>query len=244
MISFSVFRHRFTPLLAAALFLMPAIPAAAHDQGSVSISGRGEVSAPPDLVTITMGVVSQAETAAEALSQNNAQLSGVFAVLDAEEIDELDRQTNGLSVQPNWIYPRDNSDKTPPYIASYTVSNTLRVRIRDLDRLGEILDALVRDGANQFQGLSFGVTDPAPLLEQARKAAAADALAKAQLYADALGIALGDVKSLSENGQVAPPPTMMRAEAMILAEVAPSVPVATGQVSFTSTVHITWAIDQ
>ena len=236
-----------TPLLTAAIMAvaMTGLPgiAAAHDQGTLSISGTAQVSAVPDLATISMGVVSQAPTAAQALAQNNAQLAGVLAVLDANGIEDRDRQTSGLSVQPNWVYPRQNDGNTPPRITGYTVSNQLSVRIRNLDRLGAILDAVVRDGANQYQGLSFGVTDPAPLIDAARQAAAADALRKAQLYAQALGVALGDIQSFSESGGT-PQPMMMRAEAMMVADAPGSVPVANGEVSFSSTVNITWTLDQ
>ena len=231
------------PALAAGFLHSAPMMAQAHDQGTLSISGRGEVSATPDMATITMGVVSQAKTAAEALADNNARLSGVFSVLDDAGVEDRDRQTSGLSVQPNWFHPRNSDAENPPRITGYTVSNRLMVRIRDLDKLGEILDAVVRDGANQFQGLSFGVTDPAPLIEAARKAAVADALNKANLYTDALGISLGDIQNLSESGG-APQPMMMRAEAMIMADAAPSVPVASGEVSFSSMVNITWALDQ
>lgn len=246
MISFSVFRQRFTPLLAAALFLAPAIPAVAHEQGIITMTGRGEVSATPDLATIEVGVSTHAKTVAEAISENNAQVAGVFEVLDKAGIDELDRQTEGFNVREQRVYPSDDNDLEEPQIVGYNVSNDLSVRIHDLDRLGEILGALGQNGANNFQGIKFGVSNRVPLELQARKAAAADALAKAQLYADALGITLGDIKSVSENGPVTSSSgfDIPVIEAPVIVEGSSSVPLATGQVNFSSTIHITWAIDQ
>jgi len=233
----------FVSFLVAMVGVGAAKPAPADEQGTLSITGRAEVTATPDLATITMGVVSQAKTAAEALSDNNDRLAGVFAVLSAAGIEDQDRQTSGLTVQPNWVYPSSNVANRPPRITGYTVSNRLTVRIRDLERLGEILDAVVRDGANKFEGLRFSVIDPGPLLEQARKAAAADALRTAQLYAEALGIGLGPVRRIAENDREAQP-MMIRAEAMRAADRAQNVPVASGEVRYSSTVNITWLLEQ
>ena len=211
--------------------------------GTLSLSGEGEVRAAPDQATLTLGVVTQGATAADALAENTTRLTGVFAVLDAAGIDGTDRQTSGLSIQPFWDSPR-GSNPPPPRIIGYTVSNTVTIRVRDLGRLGAVLDAVVRDGANSFQGLSFGLSDPGPMLDAARRAAVADARRKATLYAEALEVELGPVLSVTESGRMAPP-MMMRAEAAIaMASDAMPVPISEGQVTVSAEVSITWALDQ
>ncbi len=210
--------------------------------GTLALSGQGEVRAAPDQATITLGVVTQADSAAEALSENTARLTQVFAVLDGAGIAEKDRQTSGFSINPIWERQRSGSDE-PPRIVGHTVTNTVTVLVRDLDSLGGVLDAVVREGGNRFQGLSFGVSDPAPHLAAARRAAVADARAKADLYADALSVELGPILSVSESGGMRP--VMMRAEAaMAMSADAMPVPIAEGEVSFSANVSITWALDQ
>lgn len=210
--------------------------------GTLILNGLGEVSAAPDQVTITMGVVTQGDTAAEALAENTERLSAVFDVLDSAGIDGRDRQTSGLSINPIWERERGNNPP-PPKIVGYTVSNNVSVRVRDLGNLGAVLDAVVRDGANNFQGLSFGVENAQPLQDEARKAAVADALRKAELYAEAMGVELGPIRSIGESGSA--PPMMMRAEAaMAFAADAAPVPIAGGEVTFRANVSITWELDQ
>lgn len=210
--------------------------------GTLVLDGLGEVSAAPDQATITMGVVTQGDTAAEALAENTERLSAVFGVLDSAGIDGRDRQTSGLSINPIWERQRGDNPP-PPKIVGYTVSNNVSVRVRELDNLGAVLDAVVRDGANNFQGLSFGVEDAQPLQDEAREAAVADALRKAELYAQALGVELGAIRSISEIGSVQP--MMIRAEAArAFASDASPVPIAEGEVTFRSNVSITWELDQ
>jgi hypothetical protein len=118
------------------------------------------------------------------------------------------------------------------------VSNQVTARVRELDRLGAILDALVSAGANSINGPSFDLADPDQLLGEARDAAVADALAKAKRYAAAAGVQLGKIIAIEEGGVFAPPRPMMRAEAM-----AADVPIEPGQTELSASVTITFALD-
>jgi uncharacterized protein YggE len=119
-------------------------------------------------------------------------------------------------------------------------SNVVTIRARDLDRLGALLDAVVTTGANQLNSLTFGLSDPQPATDEARKRAVADARARAALYAEAAGVALGPILSITEGGGYQPPQPMYRRELAMDA----GVPVAGGEVSVSASVTITYAIGE
>ncbi|WP_374622108.1 SIMPL domain-containing protein [Devosia sp.] len=228
-------------LLAAGL----ATPALAADEATVSINGVGEVTAAPDTALVTSGVTTQGATAREALDANTAAMAQLIDTLKAAGIEERDIQTSGFSVNPNYVYSdaRDaNGYSLPPRINGYVVSNTVNVRVRDLGKLGTMLDQAVTVGANTINGVSFSVADPSALYEAARKAAFADAKQKAELYAAAAGEELAGVRTISEQQSYGQPePYMMKTMAADIAS-AP-VPVAGGELSFVINVQVTWAFE-
>jgi len=169
--------------------------------GTISIEGRGEVAAAPDMAMVNSGVTTQGATAREALDANTAAMADLIAALKGSGIADRDIQTSGFSVNPNYVYSdeRDANGYTmPPKINGYQVSNTVTIKVRDLDQLGAILDQSVTVGANTVNGVSFSVADPSALYNKAREAAFADATAKAELYAGAAGSALDEIVSISE----------------------------------------------
>jgi uncharacterized protein len=202
----------------------------------IVVTGEGRVEARPDMATISLGVATEAETAAEAMAANSANMAEVLARLRETGIEERDLQTSGLSLGPRWDYGGGTRE---PCLTGFSATNTLTVRVRELDALGGILDQSVRDGANTFNGLSFGLTEPQPVLDEARRRAVADARRKAELYAEAAGVTLGPILMLTESGAIAPPQPMMR---MAAAEMADAVPVAEGEVSIEARVSITWRL--
>ena len=206
---------------------------AAETGPTITVTGRGEVAAAPDMATITLGVTSQARTAAEAMDKTSAATAAILKELEAAGIAARDMQTSDLSLDPVWSNRASNG--AAPRIEGFTARNTLRVRVRDLDRLGAVLDDVLRVGANSFQGLSFGLQQPEPLADQARAEAVADAQRKAALMAEAAGMALGPVLSISEAGGAAPVPVMMEAARA-------AIPVAAGEVSQTATVTMVFAL--
>ena len=215
--------------------------------GSMQITGHGEVMAAPDTAIVTSGVTSQGATAKEALAANNADMQKLIDTLKAAGIDAVDIQTSGFSVSPNYVYSdaRDaNGYQLPPKIVGYTVYNGVTVVVRDLASLGAVLDQAVTVGANQISGVSFSVDDPKELYNEARKAAFADAREKAELYADAAGVELGALSLVSEvTGYNQPPqPMLYKAEAAAMDRSV--VPVEVGQLTFSIDVNVSWDLEQ
>jgi uncharacterized protein len=231
--------------LLSALALTAALCATPALAGQVSISGTGEVAAAPDMAFVNSGVTSQGATAAEALAANTAAMNELIATLKAAGIEARDIQTSGFSVSPNYVYSdaRDaNGYQLPPKVSGYQVYNTVNVRVRDLATLGAVLDKAVTVGANTINGVSFSVADPAPLFDQARKLAFANAKQKAELYAEVAGEKLGDIESISESQSYnQPQPQMMRAVADSAAS-AP-VPIESGELSFSIDVQVAWDLE-
>lgn len=209
---------------------------AASVDRQITITGTGVIAAVPDMATLQLGIVTQGLSGKDALGENSKQMARVIADLAAAGIEERDIQTTGLSLQPDW--DRRNDRNEPMRIVGYTARNGVTIRVRDLDILGDVLDDVVGSGANQFNGLSFGVINPAPLQDQARVLAVKNAAARAELLVTAAGAKLGDVLSISEQGAIRP--QMMRSMAMDLAE--SSVPVAAGEVDLQANVTITYEI--
>ena len=229
-------------LISTILFVsLVAMPLAADEhtlQRTISVTGQGKATAPPDMATIQTGVVSSAVTAKEALAANNRAMEQVMKVLLDKNIKEQDIQTSGFQVHPE--YRRGPRGSQTNEITSYRVSNQVRVRVRNLPRLGEILDALVGAGSNQVSGVSFGIADPRAITNEARKNAVDDARGRANLYAAATDVRVGKVISISEQAGVMPRP-QYAARAM-MAE-ASSVPVATGEQEVSATIHVVYALE-
>lgn len=214
-------------------------PAPAQSPGpSLSVTGTGEVAAAPDMATITLGVTSQAKSARAAMDETSARVAAILGALRAAGIEGRDLQTRNLSLQPVWRN-RAASLSGSPEIDGFVASNTVMVRVRALDRLGSVLDRVLAQGANSFQGLQFGLQEPGPAMDAARRDAVAEAMRKARLYAEAAGLELGPVLSLSESGGVAPRPLLMEA-----ARMSADVPVEGGEVSVRASVTMVFAIGQ
>jgi len=230
---------RMFPVLATAIVL--ALPAAAETvPATIAVTGEGKVDMAPDMAMLSLGVTSQADTAAAALKANSDGLSGALDRLKAAGVEDRDIQTSGLSLHPNIDY---SSSGREPQVRGYTASNMLTVRLRDLSVLGQTLDAVVTEGANTLNGLSFGLQNPDEATDEARRRAVADAAHKAALYAEAAGVTLGRIVTISEQGNYGGPQPMMMAEARF-AKDAGSVPVASGEISIGATISVVYEIAQ
>jgi uncharacterized protein len=226
----------FRRLTLAAILMAPTLtPALAADR-TITMTGHGEVRSSPDMVSVTAGVTTSAATAAAALAANTARMKTVFAALEklGVGVAEKNIQTVNFSVSPQYA----NGNNEPPRLTGYQVNNEVSVRLDDVAKLGGALDALVSAGANQMNGISFDIREPAPLLEKARTGAVADAQLRAQTYAKAAGVTLGAILSVSEGGGEVRPLRM--AAPMVFA--AKAVPVATGEQSVTADVSMVWEI--
>lgn len=224
---------------ATAALLFGATPVIAEDAPpTIAVTGTGSVSAPPDIATVMTGVETFADTAAEALDQNSALMARVFETLTGAGVAEKDIQTSGLSVAPRYT---DRKTRLGYEVAGYQVRNSVHVVVRDLGALGAALDSIVTSGANRIDSVSFGFAEPGDMRNEARRMAVVDARAKAALYAEAAGVALGDVMSITEGGgPIGPQPAMM----MNMARAAEAVPIAVGESSLSASVRIVWALAQ
>ena len=217
-------------LLAA--FAMTAAPATALAQAApasdgtlLSVSSRAEARKAPDIATFSAGVVTQAADGNAALRQNAEQMNRVLAAIKAAGVADKDVQTSGISLNPQYRY----EENQPPRITGSQASNTVNVKLREVAKMGKVLDALVASGANQVNGPSFGIDDPEPLYDRARLDALKAARARAETYAGALGVRVRRIVSISEGGAAMPSP--MPRMAMMKAEAYDSTPVAAGESS-------------
>ncbi|MGY6532996.1 SIMPL domain-containing protein [Glycocaulis sp.] len=213
---------------------------AASNEGRLSLSATGEVRLTPDMASVTAGAVTRADTASEALAANARQMSRVFRALEQAGIARRDIQTSNLSVSPVYA-PYDSSRGSDQRIIGYEATNTVRVTVRDLDRLGRTIDALVNAGGNRLQGVNFAHSDPAEARDEARRRAVAELNRLRGLYAEAAGISTGRMLSLSESAGHQPyPGAFLRAEA-VSADV--STEVAPGEITISVQVDAVWAIE-
>lgn len=223
-------------LLAAAFAVFSHVPVSADDQKRViTVIGQGEVSAEPDMATVTVGVTHQDRDAEEAMLRASRGAAQVLGQLQELGIEGRDMQTSTVSLSPVWS--NRNSSTDPARITGFVANISVTMRVRDLPILGMVLDAVVSDGANQLGGIQFGFQDPDPLMEQARRAAVADGRAKATVLADAAGVKLGSLQSLSEQGGARPQPMMMEMAARDA-----SVPIAAGELNLNASVSMVYQI--
>ena len=205
---------------------------------TITVTGAGEASAVPDMAVISIGVRTQAATAGAALRQNSAAMRATLDTLDDLGVAERDIQTSGLSLNPRYDYERNRSN---PPIIGYTASNNVTVKLRDLDKTGEIIDQTVQSGANSLGGISFTFSDSKPLYDAARKDAVKAGAAKAALLTDAAGVNLGRLLTISDGHIAAPSPRMLVTGARLDAEAA--VPVAAGESTVRANVTLIYEIN-
>lgn len=225
-------------LLAAALMLSMSAGAAAASEAAalrqITVNGESTLQVAPELATITLGVTEEAEEAAAAMAAVSEAMGGVIARLKESGIAGADMQTRQIAMHPVWSQDRSYDSGGRREITGFQASNTLMVRVRDLDRLGPVLDTVLTAGANQFQGLTFGVEDPSAVTDRIRGEAVKDAIRKAQQLAEAAGMELGPVRTITEHGSGGGPRPMM---AMDMAR-SESMPVEAGELTFTHNVSV------
>jgi len=222
--------------------------AAAEDatprQPLIIVSGEGQAAVAPDMAVVTLSVIKQSKTAQDALDQDNKAMGAVLATLKNGGIAERDLQTSGFAIQPQYNYPAaNNGQQPPPELVGYQVSNGLTVRIRDLNKLGGIIDQAVGLGINQGSDIQFVNEKPDAALEAARKDAMANAAAKARTLAEAAGVKVGKVIEITENSVRSAPQPMMRATLMKQASDG-TMPIQGGENSYNVTVNVTYALEQ
>lgn len=191
----------------AALPAVGAAPAPANMR-TINVSGQGLTYITPDVAYVYIGVHSQSESVADALTENNNQAAAVSAALKGMGVDEKDIQTTNFNVYPMQQYgPMGEVTGVV-----YSVDNTVYVTVRDLDQLGKLLDTVVKSGANSINGISFDVLEKEEAVAEARKLAIENAKSQAAEIAAATGATLGEIISISINA--AGPPSIYDARGM------------------------------
>ncbi|HEX8485502.1 SIMPL domain-containing protein [Sphingomonas sp.] len=214
---------KITQAIATAALTAVAAPVAGQDaipgvvpmiqaSGTVlDVSARGNTTRVPDQATIRAGVVTQAPTAAAALSDNAARMARVLAALKRTGIAARDVGTAQVGLAPQYRYVENQ----PPVVTGYQATNSVAIRFRDVAKSGAILDTLVAEGANQIDGPNLAIANPDAALDEARTDAVARARARAELYAKAAGLRIARIVSIAEAGEnagdPAPPMAFMRA---------------------------------
>ena len=208
----------------------------------IRVAAEGEASIAPDMALLSLAVMRTAKTADAALAANNAAMKEVLASLRTSGIADRDVQTSNFSIQPQYRQeqPKDGS-MPPPQVVGYEVSNMVSVRVRDLSKLGGLIDSSVKLGVNQGGQISFTNDKPDAVLADARKAAVADALARAKTLSEAAGVKLGRVVEISEGSPMTMPAPVMRMS--MAKEMSDAAPIASGENSYSVTVNVTFAID-
>ncbi len=207
------------------------LPAQAADK-LVTVTGEATVSVAPDAAAIRIGVSSSGKSAREASDANARQMTAVLAAIKEAGVAGRDVQTSRLALQPQY----DQSKTGTARLLGFQVTNQLAVKIRDIDKLPSFLDRAIAAGANEMSGIEFIVSDQSKLLDQARDDAIADARRKAELYARAAGVKVGQVVGIVEEGSG--PPQRPMAQAMR----AGAGPVAPGEQTLRATVTVSYAI--
>jgi uncharacterized protein YggE len=164
-------------------------------QTGLTVNGRGEISLAPDVAYVTIGVHTQASDVAAAVGQNADQVASVMAALADMGVAQEDMQTSNFS-----LYTGDEYDPSSGMLTgnkTYTVDNTVNVTVRDLANMGQLLDGAISAGANSIWGVTFDVDDKSAAADEARDLALEEAIAEAQALAEAAGVSLGDILTIS-----------------------------------------------
>lgn len=231
-------------ILTLALLVTSCAPAQSgvnnEPQRSLNVNATGSVQVQPDIAVINIGVSSRNEDVTQALDENTASANAIRQTLVELGVAEEDIQTSNFNVYPQ---QQQNMPVTPDEPAQsqtvFVVQNTVTITVRQLDSLGEILAAVVGEGANTINGINFSLEDPSGAIAEARQKAIADAEEQAQAIADAAGVKLGEITAININDSGAPTP---RASVAMEQAAGSSVPISGGTLTVQVTANITYGI--
>jgi uncharacterized protein YggE len=202
---------------------------------TVTVTGTGMLTLTPDIAYIYIGVHTENASASQAVADNNTQAQAVMTTIKGFGVEDKDIKTTNFSIYPQQQY--DTTGKRTGVL--YAVDNTVYVTVRDLTKLGDLLDATVKAGANNINSIQFDVADKTEALAQARQAAVQNARKQADELTIASGVKLGDVQTISYADSTPPVPVpFARADNLAAA----SVPVSAGSMQISTTVTIVYAI--
>lgn len=205
---------------------------------TIHVSGSGRVSARPDIAVVRLGVQTEAEAAAEALSTNSRQMQALIDVMSESGIAQEDIQTQTVRVSPRYEDVPERPGQRE--LVGYTATNIVEVFVRDIDGVGEILDAAVQAGGNRIEDIRFEVSEPSAYLDQAREAAWNDAEHKAKQLASLAGAELDMVLTINESG-ASPQPAV---EQFARVETAAAVPIEAGSQTIVVNLQVSWSLKE
>ncbi len=236
----------------AAGLLAAAAPALAHEEDngdhvvpSLTVQGDAQVQAAPDEATVRLGVVAQAATAKDAQGEVSRVAGAVLAAIGRLGVPRERIQTSELQLFPVYSEapPRPESAlEREPRIVGYRASNVVSVRLAELDKVGPVVDAGLGAGANQVEGVSFGLRSDLAARQQALREAAVEARRKADAMAEALGVDIVELLEAVEGGVQVVRPRFAAARMAMEAMDASATPVAPGQISVDASVSLTFRI--
>ena len=203
----------------------------------LNVTGIGTVNIQPDIARVSIGVQTQSNDAGEALAENTSNANAIREVLVGKGVADGDIQTSNFSIYQTVDYYDYNPEERSENQKTFVVQNTVSVTIRDLSLLGEVLEAVVDQGANTIYGITFDIDDSEAAYTEARDLAIQDAQAQAEAIADAAGVRLGEISSISIYDSGAPA-TLEAAE--MAAGIGGSVPISTGTLKIQVSVYITY----
>jgi uncharacterized protein YggE len=213
------------------------------NEPTLSVQGAGVVRVAPDIATVRLGISVEGDSASSVQAQANAVASAILDAVQSEGIAERQVQTARLQLFP--IYARQvPGENNTPRIIGYRASNTVTIRVESLSEVGDVIDAGLEAGANQLEGVGFGLDDDREAREDALRQAVGEARSKAEVMADALDVDLDGILSISEGGVFIQQPVMPVMEARLAAQADSSTPVAPGEVEVRANVSIQYRIAQ
>jgi uncharacterized protein YggE len=207
----------------------------ATQENRIYVSGTATVEAAPDMAQAQLGVQTFAKTVDEAMAENNTRTAAVLAALAQEGVAAKDLQTVSFNLYPQ----QDPKGEDPTLILGYWVNNTVEVKIRDLSRVGRVLQAGIAAGANTSYGLAFTLSDPDSLRQEARQEAVEDARNRAEALAEGAGVKLGKVIRIQESSSYYGP-VYARADAAVGSGA--EVPLQPGELEVTAQVEVVFEI--
>ncbi len=229
-----------TAALAAAMLAATATAQSAPGAGpavpAVAVTGNAEVAAAPDRALVSLGAVVEGKQAQDVQKQIAQIMQRVIKDIKAQGVAEEKVRTTGLSLNPVYSHPAPRAGQEPeaPRITGYRASNTVRVQVDDLERVGGVIDAGIAAGANQLNSLTFDLRDDLTHRRQALQLAAQEARAKAEAIAAALNLQLGEVLEVREESGPASYPVERR----MAAPAAAGTPIQPGQVQVSASVQV------
>jgi len=206
---------------------------------TITISGVGDVYAKPDIGLVTLSVVTEAKTVAQAMTENTSKMNGVISFVKKQGVEEKDLKTTNFNISPRYEYNSKTGVRT---LVGYEITQSLQAKIRDLSKIGAILEGATEFGANEVGNLQFTIDDEDALKIQAREEAIKEAKSKAESLAKQLGVKLVRITNFSESGSVPYPYyKTMSLEAIGAAGETPQI--ETGENKISITVNITYEIN-